>query len=584
MGLAVGLGISAAGADFTGWADSTRVRFNTMASGAGVAADVANFPVLVRLSAADFIFSEARADGADLRFADSLGNPLPFEIERFDAAAKQAEIWVLPAAVKGGSQSQWIKMYWGNPSATSSSSGPSVFGAGGNFSGVWHLGEDGNTASGGYKDASGGARHGTGLSLSPASDIPAAVGYGTRFTAAINQGITVGHSAALHPSTALTVEAWIRATTQGPFRRIVGKPYTALAAPWNEYSLETDAAGSRVSFSLTVGDLEAGIQGTTVMAPGTWYHVVGTYDGVSQNVYVNGVLENSLARSGPISDYGQPLAIAKYALDNNSNFDGDVDEARVSRATRSANWIKLAYENQKAGQKLITFEKFAGCAGVFQMPPDTSVAEGGQLTLAARTECATGYSWSTVSGPGPRILDPEVKSLKVAAPRIARDTVIVFRFSAQVAGVARSGDVRVAVREAIPDPVFTLPQLPTWGGADTLRVNPAIANLAALRAAGMPPLRYVWTLSGVESDSTSTGGVLRLSKPKGGGSINIALCLDNGGTPMCVETAVNVSAPALGLRKPAAAAKAFGKSGIRRDARGRALPIADAAKARPIAP
>lgn len=574
VGLAVGLGFSAAAADFSAWTDSTRVRFNTTSAGAGVSATVANFPVLVRLTAADFIFSEARSNGADLRFADSLGNPIPFEIERFDAAAKLAEIWVLPTSVKGNSQTQWIKMYWGNPSATSGSSGPSVFAAAGNFAGVWHLGEDGGTANGNYKDASGGGNHGTGIALSSASDVPGAVGQASQFSGGANQGITVPHSAALHPSSALTVEAWVRSTSQGPYKRFVNKAFTAVAMPYNEYSLEADVTGTHVTFSLTLAGTESGVIGTTAMTDGVWYHVVGSYDGISQKVYVNGVLENSLARSGTVSDYGQSLSIARYSLDNNSNFDGLVDEARISRAARSADWIKLAYANQKAGQKLISFEKFSGCAEVFQTPRDTTVSEGAMVSLAARTECASGYSWGAVSGPAPRILDPEVKTLQAIMPRIARDTVIVYRFSAQYGQGPRNGDVRITVREAIPDPVFTLPDLPTWSGADTLKVTPAISNLAALKAAGMPSLRYVWTFSGLEADSAVGPGWLGLMRPKAAGSLKIGLCMDNGGAALCKETSVTTSAPSTVLRKPPARSRAWRDGlGSHRDARGRALPM-----------
>lgn len=574
VGLAVGLGFSAAAADFSAWTDSTRVRFNTTSAGAGVSATLLNFPVLVRLTAADFTFSEARSNGADLRFADSLGNPIPFEIERFDAAAKEAEIWVQPTSVKGNSQSQWIKMYWGNPSATLGSSGPSVFAAAGNFAGVWHLGEDGGTAIGNYKDASGGANHGTGIALSSASDVSGAVGQASQFSGSANQGITVPHSAALHPSSALTIEAWVRSTSQGPYKRFVNKAFTASNAPWNEYSLESDSTGSHVSFSLTLAGTESGVASTTAMSNGEWYHVVGSYDGISQKVYVNGILENSMPRSGSVSDYGQQLTIGKYSQDNYSNFDGLVDEVRVSRSARSADWIKLSYANQKAGQKLISFEQFSGCAEVFQIPRDTSVSEGALVSLGARTECSSGYSWGAVSGPAPRILDPEVKTLQAIMPRVSRDTVIVYRFSAQYGSGPRYGDVRVTVREAIPDPVFTLPELPTWSGADTLKVTPAVSNLAALKAAGMPPIRYAWTFSGVEADSASGSGWLALMRPKAAGTITIGLCMDNGGKRLCRETQVTASAPSTALRKHRARSRAWrDAAGSHRDARGRALPL-----------
>ena len=188
VGVAALVGYSAA-ADFSLWTDSSRVLVNTTAAGADVAVDVANFPVLVRLTAADFIFSEARTDGADLRFADSLGAPLAFEIERFDAVAKIAEAWVMLPMVQGNSSSQWFRMYWGNATATSSSSGPSVFAEVGNYAGVWHLGEDAAAGSGAYKDVGGSSNHGTSVGLNSAGRVSANIGRGTLFSGAANQGI-----------------------------------------------------------------------------------------------------------------------------------------------------------------------------------------------------------------------------------------------------------------------------------------------------------------------------------------------------------------------------------------------------------
>jgi hypothetical protein len=585
-GMGAFLGASAAHADFSGWTDSTRVRFNTTSSGAGVSADVADFPVLVRLTSADFPFAEARADGADLRFADSAGAALAFELERFDAAAKQAEAWVLVPVVKGNSAAQWIKMYWGNPSATPASSGPAVLGAAKGFGGVWHLGEAGNTSAGGYKDASGAGNHGTGQGgLGAFSSVAGAVGRATLFQTSAAQGVSVPAAASLHPTGGLTVEAWINSTSQGPFRRFVGKPFTSAAAPWNEYSLEADATGSLVNFSLNLDGNEAHITGTTSMANGTWYHVAGTWDGANQKVYVNGVLEATLARTGSVPDYGQALSIGKYGMDGFSNFDGAVDEARVSRTARGAGWIKLEYANQKPAQSLVTFEKFPvnpGCLAVFKVPADTVVKEGATVSLSARADCATGYSWSVVSGPAPRILDPEAKVLQVRMPRVTADTVLVYRFSADIAGTARTGDVRVTLKEAIPDPAFTLPATQPWDAKDSLIVRPSVSNAAAMQAAGAGTLRYAWTLAGLTVDSSTAGGRLKLTHPSEGGTLAIGLCLDNGGEPVCQQTTVLIAAPATLLRPRPAAHPAFARSGRHWDARGRALPLA-APKLRPPA-
>ncbi|MDB5047543.1 MAG: hypothetical protein JWO30_614 [Fibrobacteres bacterium] len=558
-------------ADFSQWMDSTRVRLNTTSAGANVATDQAGFPVLVRLATGDFIFSEAKSDGSDIRFADSAGNALPFELERFDPVNKVAEVWVLPPAIKGNASTQWFKLYWGNAAATSVSSGPAVFPAAGNFAGVWHLGENGSTTAGAYKDASSYGNHGTGAAMTAASDVAGTVGTAAAFNAVSNQGILIPANASLHPTGNLTLEVWIKTTTQAQYKRYLGRPFSSVADPWNEYSLEADVTGTKVNFSISIANVQASVTCATAMTAGTWYHVVGVYDGAEQRIYVNGTLDGTVARTGTVSDFGQSLAIGKYALDNGSNFDGVVDEARVSRAARSADWIKLSYANQRPDQKLVGFERFPAapsCQVHFATPADTAVKEGAQLDLAAQADCATGYTWMVVSGPSPHLLDPEVKILHVALPRVARDTAIVYRFTAGFGGGAQSGDVKVTVKEAIPDPLFTLPTLPTWNGKSVLVVKPTVTNAAAIQASSEPVIHYAWSVSGVSVDSAWGAGQLAFSNPAQSGSMTVGLCLDNRGAVTCKQTAVNVSV-AVGVSPREAGASFAEASGDRWDAKGR---------------
>jgi len=73
-----------------GWNHSKRIVLNTSAAGAGVTGDVYGFPVLLRFTEANFAFSEAKENGDDLRFVNSSGAPLPYEIEEWDAGLKRA--------------------------------------------------------------------------------------------------------------------------------------------------------------------------------------------------------------------------------------------------------------------------------------------------------------------------------------------------------------------------------------------------------------------------------------------------------------------------------------------------------------
>ena len=76
--------------DYAQWAHYRNIKLNTAASGGGanVTALQANFPLLVRLTAADTeMFAGSARSGSDLRFAKANGTtPLKYQIERWDSA------------------------------------------------------------------------------------------------------------------------------------------------------------------------------------------------------------------------------------------------------------------------------------------------------------------------------------------------------------------------------------------------------------------------------------------------------------------------------------------------------------------
>jgi hypothetical protein len=130
--------------NFRQWTGHQRLWLNTQSNGAAVNGNVLNFPVLVRLTTAQTaIFAQAKAGGADIRFSKTdTVTRLRHQIERWDTAAKAAEIWVLVDTVKGANGSQSILMHWGKADAADSSSGPGVFQTANGFQAVYHLNQD----------------------------------------------------------------------------------------------------------------------------------------------------------------------------------------------------------------------------------------------------------------------------------------------------------------------------------------------------------------------------------------------------------------------------------------------------------
>lgn len=86
--------------------------------------------------------------------------------------------------------------------------------------------------------------------------------------------------------------------------------------------------------------------GSTILSPNVWYHVVMTYNSISFKSYVNGINDGVLSVSGSIRTSGFPLLIgrATHALPYYS-FAGKIDDIRIyNRALSDSEILALYHE------------------------------------------------------------------------------------------------------------------------------------------------------------------------------------------------------------------------------------------------
>jgi Concanavalin A-like lectin/glucanases superfamily/Divergent InlB B-repeat domain/Immunoglobulin I-set domain/Immunoglobulin domain len=110
----------------------------------------------------------------------------------------------------------------------------------------------------------------------------------------------------------LSVEAWVSfdtldsAVTSWP-----GLQYLVFCKNTRLFSFEgftlrkaRDAAGDHLGFEMTSADpYNSLVLSTNILTTNAWYHVVGTFDGIWMNLYLNGVLHGSARHPYPV-DYG----------------------------------------------------------------------------------------------------------------------------------------------------------------------------------------------------------------------------------------------------------------------------------------
>ena len=104
-----------------------------------------NFPLLVRFNnsnpanGSDILAGSLTTGGLDVRFTDSAGNALTFEIERWNAAKDSAEFWVLLPQLKGSGATTKIRVYYGKTGEANLSNSRAVFDTANGFRAVWHM-------------------------------------------------------------------------------------------------------------------------------------------------------------------------------------------------------------------------------------------------------------------------------------------------------------------------------------------------------------------------------------------------------------------------------------------------------------
>ncbi len=193
---------------YPNWSYSRKIVFNTGASGAAISDNVADFPVLVRLTSSNFTFPEAKSNGADLLFTKPDGTVLKYEIGRWDAMSQAAEIWVKIDTVYGNNDTQFVTMYWGNTNALSSSNGASVFDTALGFAGVWHMEDPTGDISDATQNGLTGTNDGT-------QTCPGLMGDGRAFNMS---RISMGGSSELSTLTdSITESLWIKSTQKTRF-------------------------------------------------------------------------------------------------------------------------------------------------------------------------------------------------------------------------------------------------------------------------------------------------------------------------------------------------------------------------------
>ncbi len=316
------------------WLYRKKISFDNTSSNLGVEPEVlTDFPVLIKLEdGVNIDYSKTNNDGSDIRFVDTDGTELSYEIEQWGETG-DSFVWVKIPQIDIGDE-DYIYMYYGNTSASDGQNATNVWDDG--FLGVWHLNESvGNlgvlrnstgTNDGIWEDSDSSGNTGQ-LGL---------IGRSARFN--LNDKVSTSITNQLGD---FTVEVWFKddgvTTTH---ERLADKSYTAC------FWLGRNAS--------TVNSWGGGIQqpaspyGIYVnLADGQWNQIASIRDGNQHYLYGNGSSQmTSMTVPTTLCD-STNFGIGAWgaAASTQQRLGGNIDEVRLSSIPRSRSWISASYKS-----------------------------------------------------------------------------------------------------------------------------------------------------------------------------------------------------------------------------------------------
>ena len=320
-------------------------KFTVTFSGYAGSAPLTDFPVLVRVSTnspVGFSYADCqKPNGGDLRFADASGNLLPSEVDTWNTNG-QSLVWVKVPTLSASTK---ISAYYGWAFAPSVEA-TNVWDSG--YVGVWHLGESALP----LKESSG-----TSTDFTESADsqeilaATGAVGGAVDFAAGTRYSRLLAlDDDDLDGFTDFTVEMWTK--QESPCSDY--QPYLLAKTASSQYAYifyQNRAAQS--AFKIGIDGLDSGNIITGIaMTPSmdSWTHQTVVRDTAKDKAFAflngNPVSDGvTLTSTSAITSSTSPLYLGNANGNSpSSGFPGQIDELRISKVARSADWVKATHD------------------------------------------------------------------------------------------------------------------------------------------------------------------------------------------------------------------------------------------------
>jgi len=194
--------------------------------------------------------------------------------------------------------------------------------------------------------------------------------------------VDVPHSNAFNFSTDITIEAWIK-TTSNSEQYITTKNENSFY-----FGINLGGGAGKVSFWLNNVSSGSGgwLHSSATVNDGNWHHVAATYDGSTIKIYVDGILSASRSVSATIQTGSSSVNIGSRG--GGFRFVGKMYDVRFWNVTRTASEISGAMNSQLSGSE-------SGLVAHYSL---NQGSDGGNNTSVTTATSSTGAHNGTLTG------------------------------------------------------------------------------------------------------------------------------------------------------------------------------------------
>ncbi len=157
-----------------------------------------------------------------------------------------------------------------------------------------------------------------------------------------NDYVTIADNDKLEPTSAITLAAWMRwdidPTTGNSWAQIIDKNADG------QYQLQHNQTNTGIEFRIVRSVSGEAVLSSTALPPAqnTWMHVVGTWDGATMRLYINGKQVNSSSVTGTLVTSTSTVEIGRRTS-GDRQFNGMIDDVRIYNYGLTAQQVYQIY-------------------------------------------------------------------------------------------------------------------------------------------------------------------------------------------------------------------------------------------------